>query len=288
MSAGGPGADGLGRVALLGTGLIGGSFAAALKRQRLAARIVGFSPDDAQAALQLGLVDEIADSAQVAVSGCDTVVLAAPVSANIALLAQIGAALPPGALVTDVSSVKLGVVEAARRHLGDALPGFVPSHPIAGSERSGPQAADADLFVDRTVILSPLETSEPAKVARLEQIWQRCGAMVRRLSPQEHDRVYALVSHWPHALGFALAAAVAGNRVDNDLVGQGLLDLTRTAASSPELWTDILLQNARPVLQAADLVAEELGSIRDAVERGDRSALTALFARAAAWRNRVG
>ena len=288
MSPVGLSPDGLGRVALLGTGLIGGSLAAALKRHGLASRIIGYSGGDAQAALALGLVDEIADSAPAAVAGCDAVVLAAPVSANIALLGQIAGALPPDALLTDVSSVKLGVVEAARRHLGAALPGFVPCHPIAGSERSGPQAADAELFSGRTVILSPLEISAPAKVARLEQVWQRLGAKVLRLSPQEHDRVYALVSHWPHALGFALAAAVAGNDIDDALVGQGLLDLTRTAASSPELWADILLQNARPVLDAADLVADELAAIRGAVERGDRAALAALFARAAAWRNRVG
>jgi prephenate dehydrogenase len=279
---------GLGRVALLGTGLIGGSLAAGLKRHRLASRIIGFSAGDAGAALELGLVDEVADAPELAVAGCDAVVLAAPVSVNAALMARIGPVLAPGVLITDVSSVKLAVVDAARRHLGAALPGFVPSHPIAGSERSGPQAADAELFRDRTVILSPLELTEPAKVARLERVWQRLGAKVLQLSPQEHDRVYALVSHWPHALGFALAAVVAGKGIADDLVGQGLRDLTRTAASSPELWADILLQNAQPVLQAADLVADELAEVREAVARGDRESLVRLFGRAASWRGRLG
>jgi prephenate dehydrogenase len=279
---------GLGRVALFGTGLIGGSFAAALKRHRLASRIVGFSAGDAQAAMDLGLVDEVAASPEAAVSGCDAVVLAAPVSVNADLMSRIGPSLPAGVLVTDLSSVKLPVVEAALRHLGDALPGYVPCHPIAGSERSGPEAAGADLFQGRTVILSPLEQSDPSKVARLEWIWQRLETKVFRLSPQEHDRVYALVSHWPHALGFALAAAVAGNGIADELVGQGLLDLTRTAASSPELWADILLQNARPVVEAADLVADEIAEVRVAIERGDRDALVRLFGRAASWRNRVG
>jgi prephenate dehydrogenase len=289
MDQGGQLPEGLGRVALLGTGLIGGSFAAALKRHGLASRIIGFSAgDDAHTALQMGLLDDVARSPRAAVAGCDTVVLAAPVSVNIDLLADIGGALPPGTLVMDVSSVKLGVVQAARRHLGDALSGFVPCHPIAGSERSGPGAADAELFAARTVILSPLESSEPSKVARLERTWERLGAVVLRMSPQEHDRVYALVSHWPHALGFALAAAIDDNGIDDRLVGQGLLDLTRTAASSPDLWADILLQNARPALEAADLVAAELAAIRGAVERRDRAALAALFSRAAAWRNRVG
>ena len=278
---------GLGRVALLGTGLIGGSFAAGLKRHRLASRIVAFSAGDAHVALGLGLVDEVADSPVAAVAGCDAVVLAAPVSVNVELMGRIGSALPAGVLITDVSSVKQPVVEAARRYLGQALPGFVPAHPIAGSERSGPQAADADLFRDRTVILSPLELSDPVKVARLAAVWQRLGARVVRLSPAEHDRVYALVSHWPHALGFALAAAVAGNDIDDGLVGQGLLDLTRTAASSPALWADILLQNAGPVLDASELVAGELAQVRSAIERGDRDALIALFGRAAAWRERL-
>ena len=195
---------GLGRVALLGTGLIGGSFAAALKRHGLASHIVAYSAGDAHAALALGL------------------------------------------------------------------------------------AADAALFRNRTVILSPLDESEPSKAARLESVWQRLGATVVRLSPQEHDRIYALVSHWPHALGFALGAAVAGNGVADDLVGPGLLDLTRTAASSPALWADILLQNGGPALDAADLVAEELAHIRAAIRDGDRESLIALFSRAAAWRGRFG
>jgi prephenate dehydrogenase len=279
---------GLGRVALLGTGLIGGSLAAALKRHRLASRIVAFSAGDARAALALGLVDEVADTVQAAVSGCDAVVLAAPVSANADLMARIGEWLPGGALITDVSSVKQPVVAAARRHLGAALRDYVPCHPIAGSERFGPQAADAELFRGRTVILSPLEQSDPTKVSCLESVWQRLGATVVRLSPEEHDRVYALVSHWPHALGFALAAAVAANDIGDDLVGPGLLDLTRTAASSPALWADILLQNAKPALEAADLVAAELAQVQAAIERGDRDALVALFGRAAAWRNRFG
>jgi prephenate dehydrogenase len=282
------GEDGLGRVALLGTGLIGGSFAAALKRHRLASRIVGFSAGDAHEALALGLLDEIAETPQAAVAGCDTVVLAAPVSVNVELMARIGPSLSPGVLLTDVSSVKQPLVDAARRHLGEAIDRFVPCHPIAGSERSGPQAADAKLFCDRTVIVSPLEQSDPSLTLRLESVWRKFGATVVRLAPEEHDRVYALVSHWPHALGFALAAAVAGNDIADELVGPGLLDLTRTAASSPALWADILLQNAGPVTGAAEAVAARLAEIQAAVERGDRESLVALFERAAAWRRRLG
>jgi prephenate dehydrogenase len=223
------------------------------------------------------------------VAGCDTVILAAPVSINCELIARIASVLPAGALLTDVSSVKMPVVSAARRHLAPAaLAGFIPSHPIAGSERSGPQAADGGLFRGRTVILSPLEQHEPAKVEQLASAWTRIGARVMRLSPEEHDRVYALVSHWPHALAFALAGAVSKSGIDDDLVGPGLQDLTRTSASSPALWADILLQNAGPVLNAADEVAADLAEIRTAIEGGDREALIGLFSRAAAWRRRLG
>jgi prephenate dehydrogenase len=278
----------LGRVALLGTGLIGGSLAAALKRAGLAGWIVGFSSGDADEARALGLVDEVAGSAEAAVDGCDTIILAAPVSINGELLARIAPVLAPGVLLTDVSSVKMPVVAAALRHLGDALPGFVPCHPIAGGERSGPHAADAGLFEGRTVILSPLPSSEPEKVARLEAVWQRLGAVVERMPAEEHDRVYALVSHWPHAVSFALAGALSASRLDDGLVGPGLRDLTRTAASSPALWADILMQNTGPVLQAADQVDHELAAIRRAIEARDREGLVRLFERAAGWRRRVG
>ena len=279
--------NGLGRVALLGTGLIGGSLAAALKRHGLAAHIIGFSGGDADDALALGLIDEVADTPEQAVAGCDSVVLAAPVSVNCDLVERIAPALPAGALITDVSSVKLPVVAAALRHLGPALSGFVPCHPIAGSERSGPQAADAELFDRRTVVLSPLPQTDAGKVARLESVWRCLGASVVRLDAAEHDRVYALVSHWPHAIAFALAAAVAQDGASNALVGPGLLDLTRTAGSSPELWADILLQNASPVLAVADQVGREIERVRSAIEQGDRAALIALFSQAAAWRRQV-
>lgn len=281
----------LGRVALLGTGLIGGSLAAALKWHRLAGHIVGYSgadPADAAMALSLGLVDEIALTPEQAIAGCDTVVLAAPVSANAALLARIAPLLAKEVLLTDVSSVKMPVVSAALSHLGTVLAGYVPCHPIAGSERSGPLAADAKLFRKRTVILSPLAQTDEARVERLQAAWQKMGANVVRMTPQEHDRVYALVSHWPHALAFAMANAVDADAVADGLVGPGLMDLTRTAGSSPALWADILLENAEPVLMAADQVAAELAAIRGAIERRDRETLMKLFGKASAWRRRLG
>jgi prephenate dehydrogenase len=275
---------GLGRVALLGTGLIGGSFAAGLKRHRLCLQVVGYSTGDAARARDLGLVDEIAASAEAAVAGCDTVVLAAPVSANCDLLERIAPALRSGVLLTDVSSVKMPVIRAARERLGSHLAGFVPSHPIAGSERSGPDAADAALFDGRTVILSPLPENDADAVARLGATWERLGARVVKLAAEEHDRLYAHVSHWPHAISFALAAAVAREDVPAALVGPGLADLTRTAASSPELWADILLANAGPALEAASRFGEETAAIESALRRGDRAALATLLEAGARWR----
>ncbi len=274
----------LGRVALLGTGLIGGSFAAGLKRHRLCLEVVGYSTGDAAQAQSLGLVDQIAASPEAAVAGCDTVVLAAPVSANCELLQQIAPSLRAGVLVTDVSSVKMPVVRAARERLGKHLASFVPSHPIAGSERSGPEAADAALFEGRTVVLSPLPESDTGAVAVLAAVWERLGARVMRMDPDEHDRIYAQVSHWPHAIAFALASAVAREAVPPALVGPGLADLTRTAASSPALWADILLSNAGPALAAAARFGEETKAIESALRRGDRAALVALLENGARWR----
>ncbi|NLD53710.1 MAG: prephenate dehydrogenase [Burkholderiaceae bacterium] len=277
-------ARGLGRVALLGTGLIGGSFAAALKRHGLCLDVVGYSTGDAARARDLGLVDEIAASPEAAVAGCDTVVLAAPVSANCDLLERIASSLRAGMLVTDLSSVKMPVVRVARERLGQHVARFVPSHPIAGSERSGPEAADASLFEDRAVVLSPLPENDADAVALLAAIWERIGARVMQLPADEHDRLYAQVSHWPHAIAFGLAAAVGRDDVPAALVGPGLADLTRTAASSPELWADILLSNVGPALAAAARFRQEMKAIESAMRRGDRDALVALLEAGARWR----
>jgi len=283
-----PAPPGLGRVALLGTGLIGGSLAAGLKRHGLCDRVVGYSAGDAARALELGLVDEVATSPEAAVAGCDTVVLAAPVSANCELLARIAPVLGGDVLVTDVSSVKMPVVAAAREHFGSHLPRFIPSHPIAGGERAGPEAADPSLFEGRVVILSPAGEADAAMLARLAAAWERLGAQVMRLAPDEHDRVYALVSHWPHAIAFGLAAAAARENVPQGLVGPGFADLTRIAASSPQLWADILLANAEPALAAAASVRRETEAIEAAVRAGDRATLIGLLEAGARWRNGLG
>lgn len=278
------------RAAILGTGLLGGSLAAALKQRRLARTVIGFSPGDSgDRALSLGLIDARAESPAAAVAGADLVVLAAPVSENARLIATIRGHLAPGALLTDVSSVKRPVIDAARRVLGDRLADFVASHPIAGSDRSGPQAADPALFDGRLVVVTPLAESSPAQQTRLLSLWHALGATTRLLDADVHDRLYALVSHWPHAVAFAMADTVAADPAPGGpWAGKGLLDLTRIAASSPELWADILLQNAEPVLAVARRFRERTERIENALRDGDRDALRALFASAADWRRGEG
>lgn len=279
------------RVAVIGTGLIGGSFAAALRKRRLAGRVVGHAPDDAAAALAAGLVDEVAPTVAAAVGGADLVVLAAPVSVNAGLLPAVAQALGAGALVTDVSSVKGPIVAAARAALGAAAARFVGSHPIAGSERSGPAAADAALFAGRTVVLSPVPETAPQTLARVDALWRALGATTLTLEAAEHDRIYALVSHWPHAVAFALAGQLAAALPPGGgdaLAGAGLRDMTRIAASSPGLWADILLQNAEQALAAADGFRREAARIEAAIRDGDRDALVALIAAAAQWRGALG
>ena len=274
------------RAAIIGTGLIGGSLAAALKRGGLARHVVGYSRSDGIRARDRGLIDSLADDPAAAVAGADLVVLAAPVSVNAALFEQLAGSLDPAAVVTELSSVKAGVAQAASAALGPLLSRYVPTHPIAGGERRGPEAADAALFDGRLVIISPLVTSARDAVERLEQLWQRLGARTRRLDVSTHDELYALVSHWPHAAAFAMAAGIASRLRDDggDYVGPGLRDMTRIAASDPALWADIVLANASRVLVCIDDFQAELDRIRTAIATGDREALVAAFSRGAQWR----
>ncbi len=302
-----PACEGFGRVAIVGCGLIGGSVAAALRARGLCSALVGYSPADGEQALALGLVDTLAPTLEAAIAGADLVVLAAPVSVNAGLMPAIAPVLGARAVLTDVSSVKANVVAAARNGLGARRARFVASHPIAGAETSGPAAASATLFEGRTAILSPMADADPDAVDVVRRLWRALGASTRVLDVDEHDRVYALVSHWPHAVAFGLARSVAGalsagassagvrsgaapgEAFQSDaLIGAGLRDTTRIAASDPALWADILLQNAAPVLSAARAFGEEIGRLERAISQGDRETLVALITDAARWRRDIG
>ncbi|MCL4746724.1 MAG: prephenate dehydrogenase/arogenate dehydrogenase family protein [Burkholderiaceae bacterium] len=279
------------RVAVLGIGLVGGSFAAALRAREMAARIVGFSPGgDAERARSLGLIDAVATSPARAVDGADLVVLAAPIPALPGLFGEIAPDLGSETLVTDCASTKKSTIAAARSALGAAYPRFVAGHPIAGGERRGPDASRADLFEGGTVILCPQPQTSPQACDTITRTWRALGSTVVRLEAHEHDALYAEVSHWPHALGFALCAAIAsGERAETALrlAGAGLRDTTRIAASPAALWADIVLDNREAVLECARAFEHHARAVTDAIREGDRAALLECFELAGNWRRRM-
>lgn len=279
-----------GKVAIFGVGLIGGSFALALKHARAAGRIagVGRHPDVMARALELGLIDEVASPAD-AVRGADLVLLAAPVAQTEGILAAILPHLEPGTVVTDAGSTKSDVVAAARKVLGARIGQFVPGHPIAGREQNGPDAAVADLFIGKKTVLTPLSENTPADVERVAKAWQACGAVVHQLTAEQHDSVFAAVSHLPHLLAYALVDDIARKphaQLLFQYAASGFRDFTRIAGSSPEMWRDIALANRHALLGELDAYLAQLTSLRGMLEAGDGPGLEAVFANARQARQR--
>jgi prephenate dehydrogenase len=281
-------APAFGRVAVLGVGLIGGSVAGALRQRRLAAEVVGYAPGDgAREAQALGLIDSAAGDVGSAVAGAELVVVAAPIPAIAGLLAAAAPALAPGAVVTDCASTKASVVEAARHALGEAFERFVPGHPIAGAERHGPQAARANLFEGALAVVCPQPATRTQAVDAVCAMWAALGARLVTMDAAQHDAVFAEVSHWPHAVAFALCGAIAagGNALAaRQFAGAGLRDTTRIGASSPTLWADILLDNRGEVLDCARRFGDELDAVVGALRAGDRDELVRRFEAASRWR----
>ena len=278
------------RLVVFGVGLIGGSFALALKAAGVVEHVVGVSRSavSAQAALERGIVDEIAVDAQ-AVRGADYVFVATPVGQMRAVFSAVLPYLDANVVVTDGGSTKQDVVAMARAVFGARIGQFVPGHPIAGAEKSGPSAAQGALYQGRKVILTPLAENPAATVARVNAAWLTCGARVFRMAPDEHDRVLAMISHLPHALAYALVDQVI-THPQNDLLWQhaagGFRDFTRIASSHPEMWRDIFVANREAVLEAIDGYSRSLASLRDLIARSDASALEALFNRSRSERDR--
>lgn len=280
------------KLAILGVGLIGASLAAALRRAGTVEQIAGYSPgDDAQVARALGHLDVACGSVVEAVSGAAFVVLAAPVTAMPALFSELRAALEPQAIVTDCGSTKRSVIDAARRALGEAFVRYVPGHPIAGCERSGPAAADPDLFRGRRWLLCPLDATPQQHCEAVARLLEATGAQVSTLDAALHDRIFAEASHWPHAVAFGLSAAIAGGELAEralEFSGAGLRDTTRIGASSPTMWADILLDNREACLASAARFSACNEAIVAALEAGDRDRLVEVFSAASRWRNRLG
>ena len=275
------------RVAVIGVGLIGGSFALALKAAKLCGHVVGIgrSAANLQLAKERGIIDSIAAQAPDA----DLFLVATPVAQFPAVLAALAPQLKPSAIVMDAGSTKRDVVAAARAALGAKIAQFVPAHPIAGAERSGAAAASADLFRGKRVVLAPLPENAAASLAAVEAAWTACGARVTRMSAEEHDAVFAAVSHLPHLLAYALVHEFAGRGNSAQLFGYaagGFRDFTRIASSHPEMWRDICVANREPLLAELDRYAAKLRALRPLLERGDGAALEQLFAEARAARER--
>ncbi len=281
------------QLGLIGCGLMGGSFALALKQAGLVKRVVGYSksPSTTERARQMGVIDIEAPSALLAVSGSDVVLLAVPVAATEATFKAIRHLVHKDMLLMDVGSTKRDVVDAARRVLRDQVGVFVPAHPIAGKELAGVEHADADLYHGRQVILTPIERTQTAQIERATQLWKALGCHVRQMSPESHDAAYAAVSHLPHLLAFALMNAIQNQKQGADflaLAGPGFRDFTRIAASDPAIWRDILMANREELLGQSQRFRQALEALENAVKGENPDALEALIEQAsiarAQWR----
>ncbi|HEY8048093.1 MAG TPA: prephenate dehydrogenase/arogenate dehydrogenase family protein [Ramlibacter sp.] len=281
------------QLGLIGCGLMGGSFALALKRAGLVKRVVGYSksPSTTQKALSMRVIDVEAPSALLAVSGADLVLLAVPVAATEATFKAIRHLITKDVLLMDVGSTKRDVIDSARRVLREQVSSFVPCHPIAGKEVSGVEHADVDLFHGKQVILTPIDRTNPVQLNKATKMWEGLGCEVVKMTPEAHDSAFAAVSHLPHLISFALINAIAAQKDGADflaLAGPGFRDFTRIAASEPKMWRDVLLANRQELLQQAKIFHETLAAMEHMIENGDGDALEVLIDQAsrtrAIWR----
>jgi len=278
------------RLAILGVGLIGGSLARALRDAGHVQEIVGFGRGLAnlQRAVELGVVDRIETSLSAAVNAADMVVLATPVGTMSEILKIIAPYLGSDTVVTDVGSVKGSVVSVARSALGKKLDGFVPGHPIAGTERSGVEASLANLFVGRRVVLTPLPENKPETILRVRAMWQAAGAEVVEMSVEHHDEILAATSHLPHLLAYALVDMLAQMEDKREVfafAAGGFRDFTRIASSDPVMWRDISLANRSAIVQMLKHYRGELDGLIQAIANSEGEKLQQLFTRAKATRD---
>ena len=281
------------RVALLGLGLIAGSMALAMRRGGLAGEITGTarSAETRAIAKELGLCDRVYDTAAEAVAGADLVVLAVPIGAMGALAAEIGPHLEPGATVTDVGSVKRAVIEAVAPHIPEAVH-FIPGHPLAGTEHSGPRSGFAALFDNRWCILTPAEDADPQAVDRLRRLWEAMGAHIDCMDAAHHDLVLAVTSHTPHLIAYTMVGVADDLRrvTDSEVIkysAAGFRDFTRIAASDPTMWRDVFLTNKDATLEILGRFTEELFALQRAIRTGDGDHLHAYFTRTRAIRRGI-
>jgi len=285
-------AQSIGKLVIIGVGLIGGSFALALRRAGLVKHVtgVGRGRENLEAAKNLGIVDDWTNDAAEAVRDADLVLLAVPMGAYENVLGAIDASLPSGAIVTDAGSTKQHALSMAKKFLSDPQY-FVPAHPLAGTERSGADAAFAELFDEKQCIITPDKATDAAAVARVKALWEAAGATVLAMPAAEHDDFLAAVSHLPHLAAFALVNAVRKEAERNRepdpfrFAAGGFRDFTRIASSSPEMWRDIALANREAMIVKLDALQQELAHVRRMLDAGDGESLLNEFADAKASRD---
>jgi len=273
------------RLAIIGVGLIGGSLSLALKKAGKVAEVVGFarSEETRQQALSLGLIDRAAISVEDAITGADVVLLAVPMGAMAKTLADIAPHLTDNMIITDAGSTKAQVVEAAITSLGDKISQFVPGHPIAGTEKSGPSAAFPELYQGHRVILTPIEQTDLEALKIIQVMWTDAGAEVSEMTVNHHDHVLAATSHLPHLLAFNLVGLLAQSEDVDDVLrfaAGGFRDFSRIASSDPVMWRDICLSNNVAILQLLKQYQQQMAEIEQAIEQQDGDYLMDLFQRA--------
>jgi len=278
------------QLGVIGCGLMGGSFALALKRAGLVQRVVGYSksPSTVERARRLGVIDIAAESALLAVSGSDIVLISVPVAASDATFKAIRHLVEPGTLFMDVGSTKRDVVDVARRVLRERVGSFVPAHPIAGKEVAGVEHADAMLYQGKQVILTPLAQTDPVMVQKATDVWAAIGCQVLRMTPENHDAAFAAVSHLPHLLAFAYFNAVMSQPAGREflsLAGPGFRDFTRIAAGDPTVWRDILMANREEVLKQSQRLRHALDAFEVVMRSGNQEALEDLIRTASEGRS---
>jgi cyclohexadieny/prephenate dehydrogenase len=274
------------RIALIGIGLIGSSLCHVMRQEKLAGHIAGFarSKETRRKARELGLVDSMHETAEAAVRDADLIFLCSPIGTYGEIAREIAPALRPGAILSDVGSVKGAVVRDVGPHVPAGVH-FVPGHPIAGTELSGPESGFAELFTNRWCVLTPPHGADAGAVARLEKFWRACGSNVEVMTPEHHDLVLAITRHLPHLIAYNIVATAADLEevTDSEVIkfsAGGFRDFTRIAASNPVMWRDVFLNNREAVLETLGRFSEDLSALQRAIRWGDGESLHTLFTRA--------
>jgi len=278
------------KLTIIGVGLIGGSFARALRHAGLVDKVTGCGRDVAnlETALELGIIDDYSVDVAEAVRGADLVVVAVPLMTMGKIFAAMRPALAPHALITDVGSVKACVIEAARENLGEHFPRFVAGHPIAGAEKTGAAASFTELFHQRRIVLTPTAETDKQALHQVSEYWLKTGANVVEMSAEQHDLILAATSHLPHVLAFTVVNTLAGMQTEEDVfqfAAGGFRDFSRIASSDPQMWHDICLSNPQAILSIIESFEQHLHQLRDAVIQKDSPRLLALLRHAKTLRD---